>query len=219
MKSQSFTKDQYDLLDAAYQFFNDKLFNNQLPECMIVLHRKKSSRGYFHAERYVQKSEIESKGKKKKLNFIDELALNPDEFDRTDIAILSTEVHEMAHVWRHRCSGKEPSKGGYHDKLWAKKMVEIGLTPKAIAKDGSLTDKQTGQKVTHEIMKNGLFERHCLSFLKGRSIKLSSFELPKTSQQSKKNKIKYSCSCGNNIWGKPGLSVQCNECKESFMEE
>jgi len=213
MKAQSFTQAQYSLLDEAYKFFNKQLFSNQLPECMIVLHRKKSSRGYFHAERYIQKAELQDK--KKKLNYIDELALNPDDFNRPDIAILSTLAHEMAHVWRHRCNEKK-SKGGYHDKLWANKMEEIGLMPSTTGQEGG---KRTGQKVTHYIIKHGKFETHCLSFLKNRSIKLSSFQLPSTSQDSKKNKVKYSCSCGYNIWGKPGLNVQCNECEESFMEE
>ena len=212
MKSQSFTQDQYKLLDDAYKFFNKQLFDNKLPECMIVLHRKKSSRGYFHAERYVEKSEL--KDKKKKIKYIDELALNPDDFNRPDIAILSTLAHEMAHVWRHHCHEKK-SKGGYHDKVWANKMEEIGLMPSDSGREGG---KRTGQRVTHYIIKNGKFEKHCLSFLKNKSIKLSSFQLPSNSKDGNKNKIKYSCSCGYNIWGKADLDISCNECGDNFTE-
>lgn len=215
MKTKSISIEQYSLLDDAYCFFNKHLFKGELPDVMIVLHRKKNSKGYFHAERFAEKV---AKKKKVRASF-DELALNPDDFERPDITILSTLVHEMAHVWRYRCSDKEPSRGGYHDKLWANKMDEIGLTPKAIGKNGELTDKKTGQKVTHEIVLHGKFETCCLEFLKGKAIKLSSFpELPKEASTSNKNKIKYSCSCEVNIWAKPGIKVSCDECGESFVE-
>lgn len=213
-KVSSITKEHYELLDNAYKLFNQKLFANQLPDVMIVLHRKKNSRGYFHAERFVEKAPGKAKKSKKS---VDELALNPDDFARPDIAILSTLAHEMAHVWRHRCSGKEPSRGGYHDKLWANKMKEIGLYPSSTGMEGG---KETGQKVTHYIIKGGAFERHCLAFLKGKSIKLSSYPIITSSGQSNKNKVKYSCpGCDLNVWAKPGINVNCGECDERLMEE
>lgn len=210
MPTQSLSLEEYKLLDDAYNFFNKKLFSDTLPPCMIVLHRRRNARGYFHAERYFDKS-----SKSKKVQSIDELAMNPDDFDRPDISILSTLVHEMAHVWRHRCSDKKPSRGGYHDKVWANKMEEIGLMPSSTGAEGG---KKTGQKVTHYIIKSGKFETLCLSFLKGRKIQLSSFPMPSLSESKGKNKIKYSCSCGINIWGKPNLDISCNQCNESFVE-
>jgi hypothetical protein len=212
----SLSLEQYKLLDNAYHFFNVKLFDNKLPECMIVLHRKKNSRGYFHAERYIEKVNKVNK-KKKSTKSIDELALNPDDFNRPDIAILSTLVHEMAHVWRHRCADKKPSRGGYHDKLWANKMEEIGLMPSTTGREGG---KKTGQRVTHYIVQDGEFETHCLKFLKGKAIKLSSFEMLTSSRESNKNKVKYSCpSCDLNIWAKPNVHVNCGDCDERLVEE
>jgi hypothetical protein len=32
------------------------------------------------------------------------------------------------------------------------------------------------------------------------------------------SKTKYSCPCGNNVWGKPGLNIMCGECGEAFGE-
>jgi hypothetical protein len=32
------------------------------------------------------------------------------------------------------------------------------------------------------------------------------------------SKTKYSCPCGNNVWGRPGLKIVCGECKEEFSE-
>jgi predicted SprT family Zn-dependent metalloprotease len=34
----------------------------------------------------------------------------------------------------------------------------------------------------------------------------------------KKNKIKYSCSCGNNVWGKADLRLICANCDEDYFE-
>src|SRR5688572_9381061 len=199
--SKSISLDQYSILDDAYKYFNSKLFQNTLPECMIVLHRRRNSRGYFHAERYIEKvNEANKKKKSKDFSSYDELAMNPDDFNRPDISILSTLVHEMAHVWRHRVAEAKKSRGGYHDKVWANKMEEIGLMPSTTGREGG---KRTGQRVTHYIIEHGKFEKLCLKFLQGRSIKLSSFPISAASAgQSNKNKIKYSCSCGNNIWGK-----------------
>ena len=43
--------------------------------------------------------------------------------------------------------------------------------------------------------------------------------LPDSSEASevkKKNKVKYTCGCNNNVWGKPDLSLRCEVCKRSF---
>jgi len=212
----SLSLEQYQLLDSAYKLFNQKLFSNKLPQCVIVLHRKKNARGYFHAERYVDRESVKIAKKKDQIKSYDELAMNPDDFDRPDITILSTLAHEMAHVWRHRCADKEPSRGSYHDKLWGRKMEEIGLMPSSTGKEGG---KKTGQKVTHYIIQHGKYETVCLNFLKNKSIKLSSFQLSSASSNSNRNKIKYSCpSCDLNIWGKPGINIQCGECNERLEE-
>ena len=36
---------------------------------------------------------------------------------------------------------------------------------------------------------------------------------------SKKNKYKYTCPYGVNVWGKPGLQLRCCECNELFVCE
>lgn len=212
MKKTTVTKEQYDVLDAAYCFFNKILFGNTLPDVMIVLHRKKSSRGYFHAERFAEREK--PKGKKAVRQSYDELSLNPDEFERTDIAILSTLVHEMVHVWQYRCTEKFP-RNGYHDKKWGAKMKEVGLYPSNTGSEGG---KETGQKMTHYIIKGGAFERHALKFIKTNKIRLSSFPMLSAESKGGKNKTKYQCGCGTNIWAKSGLHVTCDECEMPFEE-
>lgn len=213
MPTLSLTQQQYKVLDEAFSYFNKLLFKNELPECMIVLHRKKSSRGYFHAERYIDRESIKKSKKRNKTKSYDELALNPDTFDRTDQSILSTLVHEMCHVWQYRCTEKAKAKS-YHDKVWGRKMEEIGLMPSATGHPGG---KKTGQRVTHYVIEGGAFEKHCKKFLSNKSIKLSSFQLPNMSKDSNKNKSTYLCpNCKAKIWGKPGLNIVCGDCKETM---
>lgn len=217
----SLTAEQYKVIDEAYKFFNDKLFKKELPECMIVLQRKgKKNFGYFYPERFLDREQLElqkaKKIKKNEVKQIDELSLNPDNFiGYSDTAILSVLVHEMVHVWQYRCTDKYP-RNGYHDKVWGKKMEEIGLMPSNTGEEGG---KRTGQQMHHYIIEHGKFETSCLIFLKDKKIKLTSFPLMGKANSQSKNKTKYSCpSCEQNAWAKPGANLQCGDCDERMEE-
>lgn len=41
---------------------------------------------------------------------------------------------------------------------------------------------------------------------------------PKKPGEKNRNKVKYSCECGLNLWGKPGLRVACIDCESAFAE-
>lgn len=146
------TTQAYQELQYAYDYFNEHLFGGELPNTLITLQRGKRTFGYFSPSRFTGKSEVS------------ELAMNPDYLgSRSLFDTLSTLAHEMAHVWRHYSKDK-PSRGGYHDTIWANKMEEIGLMPTDTGREGG---KRTGQKVTHYIMKDGAFERCVYALLKG----------------------------------------------------
>jgi hypothetical protein len=85
----------YASLDAAYKHFNRHLFGGLLPSCIITLRRHKGAFGYFVAERMAELDDGEDQA-------VDEIALNPAAFEgRSPKDILSTLVHEMAHLWPH----------------------------------------------------------------------------------------------------------------------
>lgn len=219
-KSPTITTKQYSVLDEAYKHFNKALFKNELPDCMLLLHRKgKNNLGYYHPERFMQREEVSKfyakKIKKKDIHYIDELSLNPDNFiGYSDTAILSVLAHEMCHVWQYRCTDKYP-RNGYHDKVWGRKMEEIGLMP---SNTGAESGKKTGQQMHHYIIQGGKFEASALIFLKKNTIAATSFQLEKNSTSQKKNKQKYTCpSCEQNAWAKPDASLKCGECDE-YME-
>ena len=197
---------------TAYDFFNKELFGGQLPECVITLDSKnKHALGYFVSNRYESEyGEIR-----------DGLSMNPFYFRRNNLLdTLSTLVHEMCHVWRHHF-GKGKSKRTYHCKIWGAQMKRIGLMP---SKTGEQGGAQTGQQMTHYVIKGGPFEKACERLLVGNfsiswaeAVLTKSDNLPKGTDKKDRNKHKYSCPCRRvAVWGKPDLHIVCGKYKINF---
>jgi hypothetical protein len=198
---------QYDLLDLAFDFYNENLFNSQLPKVFFTIIRKKGMHGYFCPESFNNKI-IQDKT-------IDEIAFNPDTFDRDEIKILATLVHEMCHLKRNY-SG-EHAKKNYHSKEWAAEMESVGLMPSDTESEGG---KKTGRKMSHYIIDGGKFQTLSRKLLSDKKIIewFSMVRINEKKESAAKNKIKYSCDCQKNIWGKPGLKIICQECGGEFAE-
>lgn len=132
----------------AWEFFNERLFKGELPPCLITLHRHPRSRGYYSADRFVNRDGETT----------DEIAMNPEYFAaQSPKSVLSTLCHEMTHAWqKHR--GQDQSRHSYHNAEWADKMSFIGLEPSSTGMPGG---KRTGEKVTHYIVKGGPFDVFC----------------------------------------------------------
>jgi len=196
---------QYRILQEIYDYFNKELFKNELPEVVFIIdYRKSTNLGYFHFEK------LEQNGKPMSI-----ISLNPDKFNRENIDTISTLVHEMCHAWRYYKSEKEPTPG-YHDKIWSKKMESIGLTPSS---DGTETGKKTGVRMHHIIKHDGLFELKAKTYIESKEyifLFQGIADIKTTKAASSRNKTKYTCNCGENIWGKPGLQATCNLCNSIF---
>ena len=205
------TKRIYDDFNMAYDFFNEQLFNRQLPRCLITMQRKNKAFGYFAGERFGTPT-----GEDK----TDEIALHPSHFkDRSTEEVLSTLVHEMAHLWQHHFG--KLSRAGYHNKEWASKMKDIGLLPSSTGAPGG---KETGQKVSHYISETGPFARVCADLVN------QGFIVPYVERwteggkaKAKKkaaSKTKYTCaSCDLNAWGKPAIHLICGDCNERMAAD
>lgn len=216
----------YDRLDEAFDHFNRELFAGELPKVLLTKQRKRGSYGYFSGNRFAALGDPQQ--------VVDEIALNPDHFDDGgEREVLSTLAHEMAHLWQHH-RGK-PSRSGYHNREWAAKMVEIGLIPTDTGKPGG---KQTGQRVSHYVEDGGRFDRACAAFLAGGPVPLY---VDRTARRrgatippglvlvqepegapepgpANRNKVRYSCpKCGVNVWGKPGLELDCRPCAAALQ--
>lgn len=201
----------YTSLDAAYDYFNTKLFGGSLPPCLITYQRHKGAYGYFSPKRFAQLGADQ---------VTDEIALNPAHFqDQGPMNILSTLVHEQVHLWQEHF-GKPPRRC-YHNREWADKMLEVGLVPSTTGAKGG---KQTGQRCSHYIEEGGPFELACQAWLdKQGSLFFGdrAGELEDAARKKKaKSKTKYSCpSCGANAWAKPKTKLLCGECEEAMESE
>lgn len=200
----------YGHLVVAYKFFNERLFGGALPGCLITMQRKKGARGFFHGDRFGTRDQAE---------VTDEIALNPASFAvRDDRAILSTLVHEMAHLWQHHFG--KPSGTGYHNREWAVKMREIGLVPSDTGGPGG---RQTGRRMTHYIQSGGPFDLACEELLRsgilvayvqrGDDEKAEAVRAKKAA-----SKTRYTCpGCGLNAWSKPAARVGCLDCRQRLL--
>jgi hypothetical protein len=204
------TTDTYLSLDDAFTFFNERLFGDRLPTCLITLQRHRSAYGYFWFEKFGQRREDESK--------VDEIALNPSHFrERTLEQSLSTLVHEMTHLEQHHFG--KPSRNGYHNKQWGDYMKAVGLYPSSTGAPGG---KETGQKVSHYIIDKGLFAQACRELLE-RGFSLDYVERLGDVKEAKKkdtSKTKFTCpQCEANAWAKLGIHLVCGDCETRMVCE
>lgn len=205
MHSTKHTLELYNGLQEAYDYFNERLFNNSLPQCLITIHRKKGARGYYWAEVF--------ENRKDKEQVTDEIALNPETFNGIDDkTILSVLVHEMVHLWQHHFGS--PTRNAYHNREWANKMKSVGLQPTT---DGTPEGKETGQKCTHLIVENGKFDQNARVFLDKFTVNWAA-KRQDIRKAANGVRSKYTCpTCKNAVWGKDGMRIICGDCGEEMM--
>jgi predicted SprT family Zn-dependent metalloprotease len=179
-----------------------------LPQVLITLQRRSRSYGYLAPERFAGR---------RKADVVHELALNPDGFaGRSDAEILSTLVHEQAHVWQHTLG--TPPRRGYHDREWATLMKQLGLQPSHTGEPGG---KETGQRMSHYIVEGGAYAR-AYAQLAATAFILHWQSHAQTEQGKAKraSKTKYTCpDCGLNAWAKPGVALRCGDCETALDEQ
>jgi predicted SprT family Zn-dependent metalloprotease len=209
MDNYKYTGETYKALQEAYDHFNNKLFNDALPQCLITLARHKGAYGYYAENRFGDTQDATA-------SKVDEIALNPQGFNREAKAVLSTLVHEMVHLQQAH-QYKSP-RGGYHDKQWGTLMEAVGLVPSSTGEPGG---KRTGQKVSHYIVKGNQFDKACDELLANGFIKLLADIWAKTPKVAKKaTRAKFTCPvCGLNAWAAPGSKFLCHDCEEVMEEE
>jgi len=201
------TKAQFEAYQGMFEYFNDELFDNTLPNIILNFSRKgKNVGGFFSPERWAGADE---NGEVIKTH---EISLNPDHWNTDFKDNVSTLVHEMAHLWQE-VHGK-PSRSGYHNKEWADKMDSIGLIASNTGEPGG---NRTGQQMTHYIEENGWFDQ---AFKKMPIELILPFQQvpPPLKIAAKKTKFRYECICGNKVWGKEGLEILCNVCNQLYEE-
>ena len=130
--------------------------------------------------------------------------------DRSDREIASTLAHEMVHLWQEKFG--KPGRRGYHNKQWATKMDELGLTPSHSGEPGG---KRTGQSVTHIIVDGGPFDQSWADLESGNFTFDYQDRITNGPETVRKIKVRYACPvCSIHVWGKPELRIACQDCGE-----
>lgn len=227
--NQTPTSAQFQAFEAAYNYFNQVLFHYELPPVILNLSRKSKAMGFAAPNRWVAASSIIpgsdavviSSNAEKSLH---ELSINPEILFLSPIEVYSTLVHEQCHIWQFHCG--KPSRRTYHNKEWANKMLEVGLTPSSTGKQGG---KMTGQAMSDYPTPDGIFlkaledmpEHYKLPFISKEGIAKAQAAAAGGSAPEPKpqNKVKYSCpTCLTNVWGKPDLNLVCGDCSLPFSQ-
>lgn len=145
------TRETYSELQQAYEHFNQRLFDDALPHCLITLQREKRTCGYFSAARFASLDGSTT----------DEIALNPAYFAAVPIIeTLQTLVHEMTHLWQHHFG--KPGRARYHNEEWADKLESLGLMPSSTGRPGG---RRTGDMMADYAMAGGPFLAACDALL------------------------------------------------------
>lgn len=229
------TPETYAELQAAFDHFNQVLFDGALPPCLITLQRERNTHGYYSNSRFVGRASGE---------LVDEIAMNPSYFAIQPIReTLQTLVHEMVHQWQAHFG--KPGRGRYHNQEWAAKMEAVGLMPSSTGQPGG---KRTGDTMADYVIEGGAFElaaqelmtrAFTLSWLDrfppvepeseamirggaelAATTKLVELPTPESRQAKRANRVKYRCpSCGIQAWGKPDLRLLCGaaSCKAPLL--
>ncbi len=207
------TLDQAAAYQKAFDHFNAALFDGQLPFAYLNFSRHAGAKGFFSPERWGKAGDNGAD------DVLHEISLNPDLLLRPPNEYYSTLAHEMCHHWQH-CFGS-PSRNGYHNMEWARKMVEIGLTPTA---SGLPDGKPTGQRITHIIEPDGAFSRAFSQLPKEALLPWVSGGVrdeqePKPTKP-RSTKFEYSCpECKTSIWALTSeLEAFCGKCGEHFRQ-
>ncbi len=148
------TLEVYEELQSVYDIYNQELFNGELPGVLLVITRKRNSKGFYSPARYANKDGV----------LADEIAMNPEFFlVRSVEEVLSTLVHEMCHQWQFNF-GKDV-RAGYHNKEFSEKMESVGLITTTTGYPGG---ERVGERMTHYIAEDGEFIETTRELLKTR---------------------------------------------------
>lgn len=199
-------QNQIDILNELFTKMNAHFFKSSLPDPLITLVRHKGAKGYFLAESFKHKDED---------GYTHEIAMNPELFNYDDKIIGSTLLHEMVHLWQEE--NGTPGSNNYHNKEFAKKMLEVGLQTYDVK-----TGKETGTSVTHKIIENGEYSIFYDNKINSKLVYIKSDPIELKKRKSKTTtKTTYRCpNCKETVvWGKPNMILICGICKMELEEK
>ncbi len=100
----------------AFNYFNEQLFDNALPKCILSFAATGKSLGFFRDKRW----------KVDEFGDLPEISLNPILLTRQDDLIFQVLVKNMVQLWQ-QTFGTPPNKEFYYNIEFTEKMADLGL--------------------------------------------------------------------------------------------
>lgn len=183
----------YEVLYKAFGLFNEHYYDNELPNCMITLQKKRDNNlGSFITEPiwFNKNSDDE----------IYEININPINMNREPSEILGTLNHEMVHYYCTLHNIKDVKSGGKHTIEYKNVCESHGLNCELDEDKGYNQTSLNEESI--ELVKD-LIEEYKNDFL----------YMFVEKKPVKKSQFKFTCpQCGAKIYGKVGTDVYCGQC-------
>ena len=235
------TKEVYQEYQRIFDIFNTELFDGKLPKVVMSMQRREGVMGYFSPNRFVNKENeklheialnISYFAKKNIIEIFQTLVHEMAHLWQHEFGTSSrTGYHNKEWANKMESMGLMPSstgkKGGNKT---GQKMSDYSVEGGKF-EEVSLKIIKAKQHITwfevnslgdylfniDEILAN--LESGLTDALYTPMVSLEGEALLVANRvEKKKNKTKYSCSCGYSLWGKPDLDIRCNDCLEDFEE-
>lgn len=201
--------------EKCFNVLNAKLFNNQIPACMITLNRNRLvADGMFILNSFhdSQDSDVQ----------LSEICINSDNFANHDaMHVLSVIAHEMCHY--KDClmaleKGDKPARTNYHTQRFADIMLSIGLQTSDTGYEGGA---HKGQTMSQYVIEGGKFEAVAQKIIDdGFAIKWHSLcQNPVKPKKAGKKKVKYMCQCEVAVWADKPVNLMCADCNTSLQKQ
>lgn len=110
------TLQQFKAYQAAYDYFNRKLFAGQLAPCLLVFRDGRAPKGFVVAGHFARHRWENADGE-----LVHEISLAPLVLKREFVEVMGTLVHEMCHQWQQD-HGTPPSSRRLSDRLHTQQM-------------------------------------------------------------------------------------------------
>tara|TARA_R110000851_G_scaffold160865_3_gene304189 strand:+ start:2429 stop:3043 length:615 start_codon:yes stop_codon:yes gene_type:complete len=191
-------------LQAAFRLINERLFDGNLPDCMLTMQRRRNSYGYMSPAKF-ESRHFEGRT-------LDEIAINPAKMpDMSNTAILTTLTFNMCRVWQEHFG--TPGRGRYINQQLADKMESIGLISSDTQKVGGA---RTGQHTGGYVLPGGPLDQLIDEILAGDWELEFQDRVTKNCEPSsgkKENRTTYKCSiCHLTAYAKPKANLVCGNC-------
>ncbi|OIJ12970.1 hypothetical protein BKP35_10445 [Anaerobacillus arseniciselenatis] len=197
-------------LHKIYKKANEILFNNELPEDVVITIQSRGKRKGTLGWMYTKP--VWEAGEDKELY---EINIASEALKRDYFEIITTLIHEMVHVWNAVGEVKDTSRGNsYHNKRFLASAIEAGM---------EYTHERPHEKIGYSAVTLTKETQNKIKFwgINKEAFAVSRKDLNAGGQAKKKsNIIKWCCPSCDLIMrsSKPNVNVKCIDCDEQLQQ-